>query len=297
VRRPAGLLIIGVARSADAQTTHDNEADPMDTIGKLQDDGVERILNCEPSPDADNDWRLHNADEAGLLAAAPAAVPTSKDLRDDSWWRVGDQRATGSCVGWATGDSVLRWHFVTADRLDRGQRLSPRFLWMAAKETDEFSSQPTTFVDSAGTSLKAALDIARKYGAVRDSLLPFASGRLYAGEVATFYAIATKLKINAYFNLGRRLSEWRQWLAANGPILTRLGVDETWSRATDTAGKLDTYKPDTVQGGHAVALVGYTPDRFIVRNSWGTDWGDGGYAYASLDYAEEAFTEAYGVAV
>jgi C1A family cysteine protease len=47
-----------------------------------------------------------------------------------------------------------------------------------------------------------------------------------------------------------------------------------------------------------VALVGYTVDRFVVRNSWGaTGWGDGGFGYASLAYAREAFTEAYGVAV
>ncbi len=43
------------------------------------------------------------------------------------------------------------------------------------------------------------------------------------------------------------------------------------------------------------ALVGYTPDRFIVRNSWGTSWGDQGFAYASVAYAQAAFTEAYGV--
>ena len=51
------------------------------------------------------------------------------------------------------------------------------------------------------------------------------------------------------------------------------------------------------RGGHAIALVGYTPDRFIVRNSWGTGWGDKGFAYASLAYAKDAFTEAYGISV
>jgi C1A family cysteine protease len=34
-------------------------------------------------------------------------------------------------------------------------------------------------------------------------------------------------------------------------------------------------------GGHAVLLVGYnkTNSTFIVRNSWGTNWGDRGYFY------------------
>ena len=29
---------------------------------------------------------------------------------------------------------------------------------------------------------------------------------------------------------------------------------------------------------HALLVVGYGPDYFIVQNSWGTDWGDKGYA-------------------
>ncbi len=51
------------------------------------------------------------------------------------------------------------------------------------------------------------------------------------------------------------------------------------------------------QHGHAVALVGYTPGGFIVRNSWGVNWGDGGFGYATNDYAQNAFDEAYGVIV
>ena len=53
----------------------------------------------------------------------------------------------------------------------------------------------------------------------------------------------------------------------------------------------------TRRGGHAVSIVGYTQDRFIVRNSWGTSWGDKGFGYASLAYAQDAFTEAYGISV
>jgi C1A family cysteine protease len=79
--------------------------------------------------------------------------------------------------------------------------------------------------------------------------------------------------------------------------MVRLDVDSTWDDASFTGGKLDTYNPNSTRGGHAVALVGYTADRFIVRNSWGTGWGDKGFAYASLAYAQEAFTEAYGVEV
>ena len=225
--------------------------------------------------------------------------PKSKDLRE-TWWKVGDQGTTGSCVGWATADALLRWHLTKAGRIKDTETLSKRFIWMASKETDEFDNSPSTFIENAGTSLKAALDVARKFGAVKETVLPF-SGRLYPGKPETFYALAAQLKIRSYFNLslnrGGSLESWRRWLATSGPILTRLDVDRTWDDASDTAGNLDEYQPKTKHGGHAVALVGYTPDRFIVRNSWGTGWGDMGFAYASLAYAQDAFTEAYGISI
>ncbi len=254
-----------------------------------------RILNVRPSPRTEEDWTFEIAAEADLVAAAPA-IPSSKDLRA-SWWKIADQGSTGSCVGWASADSVMRWHFVKANRLRPDEQLSPRFVWMAAKETDQFVTRPTAFIETEGTSLKAALDVARKFGVVRDSVLPFGSGKLYPRAASTFYALAAKRKISAYFNLGTNLSNWRTWIATKGPILTRLDVDETWDGATTTGGNLDDYKRETTRGGHAVAVIGYAPGRFIVRNSWGTSWGDKGYAYASLAYAQSAFTEAYGVEV
>jgi C1A family cysteine protease len=261
---------------------------------------VKRVLNVIPSPETERDWRIEHADRAGLLAAAAATVPASKDLRT-SWWKIGDQGSSGSCVGWATADSVLRWHFVKSNRISTSDKLSIRFVWMASKETDQFITPPSTFIEVAGTSLKAALDVARKYGSVRENVLPFSNGTLFPGDEETFYAMASEFKIASYFNLTLRrpddISEWKRWLATKGPILTRLNVDRTWDNARDTKGNLDVYRPKTARGGHAVALVGYTKDRFIVRNSWGTTWGDKGFGYASLAYAQDAFTEAYGVTV
>jgi C1A family cysteine protease len=263
---------------------------------------AKRILNVEPSRGTERDWRIEHARDSGALPRTRAAIPSSKDLREPTWWKIGDQGATGSCVGWATGDSVLRWHFVKAGRMAKEHKLSPRFIWMASKETDASTSQPTTFIESAGTSLKSALDVARKFGVVHDSLLPFTTERLYLGQSKTFYAVAARLKIGSYFNLSlggsHDLDDWRTWIATKGPILTRLDVDRTWDDAKANKGNMDVYRPDTTRGGHAVALVGYTPDRFIVRNSWGTTgWGDQGFGYASLGYAHDAFTEAYGVSL
>merc|ERR1711974_308557 len=43
---------------------------------------------------------------------------------------------------------------------------------------------------------------------------------------------------------------------------------------------------DWICGGHAVQCCGYDDEReaFIVRNSWGERWGDGGYFYMPYAY-------------
>lgn len=59
----------------------------------------------------------------------------------------------------------------------------------------------------------------------------------------------------------------------------------------DVAGKL--VSKSAFKGGHEVLFVGYEDDpaekgggRFIVRNSWGEEWGDGGYGTVSYAYVE-----------
>lgn len=250
------------------------------------------ILNCLPSISQEDDWTFEDATNANLIQS-DAAAPESKDLRDKTWWQIENQGNTGACVGYSTAYGVLRWHYVKAGLMANRDKPSARFIWMANKETDEITSYPTTFLESDGTQTKLALQVAQKYGCVPDSVLPM-EGPLSSLSKSQFYSIASRYRIASYHNLGRNLDQWRHWLAFNGPILTRLGVDRTWDNASQNEGELDHYLPNTVRGGHAVCLVGYTKDHFIVRNSWGTSWGHGGFAYASNEYAQEAFTEAYG---
>jgi hypothetical protein len=48
-------------------------------------------------------------------------------------------------------------------------------------------------------------------------------------------------------------------------------------------------------GGHAVTLVGYTTNGFLIKNSWGRDWGMDGYAVVSFDYHRMFCDEALAV--
>ena len=68
-----------------------------------------------PSKGTDKDWTYRDSVSGGALRAI-AAPPTSVDLRQ-GWWAINDQEDTGSCVGWATADGVVRYHMVKANML------------------------------------------------------------------------------------------------------------------------------------------------------------------------------------
>ena len=254
------------------------------------------ICNVIPSKGTDKDWQLVDSIEAGSIGA-PAALPKSVDLRA-SWWAINNQENTGSCVGWATADGVVRYHMVKAGRITQKQLLSPRHVWMASKETDTITTRPESFIEGAGTTLKAAVDVARKHGVALMDDLPFhIQTKMFTGNENTFYASCAQRKVAAYFNLHRNLTSWKTWLAGGGPILAAFNVDSSWDNAAANGGKIDTFHPDTVRGGHAICIVGYRADgRFIVRNSWGTGWGVNGFGYLHPDYIAAAFfDESYGV--
>lgn len=261
---------------------------------------ADRIKNIVRSDKPERDWTLRKAAHRNEFRM-PRNIPETVDLRE-AWWKPGNQGSTGSCVGWSLGDGVLRWHFVKKGKLKRTEKLSVRYLWMASKEIDEIHDWPSTFIDDAGTTLKTALDVARKFGCMKEADLRF-DGDMSKLTEKHFYKRAAQLKIKSYYNLMRSgsdvLTVFRKWIGSGkGPIFLCVNADETWDNAKATKGHLGKFiKPDE-EYGHAVCVVGYTPDYFIIRNSWGTsEWGDNGFAYASNAYAKKAFLEAYGVVV
>ena len=88
---------------------------------------------------------------AGVVSSADPR-PSVDPRRPD--WPVRNQGTTGACVGFAAADGVLHWHYRQASLLPPGERPSPRFIWMANKESDRLTSYPTTFIESAGTQTK-----------------------------------------------------------------------------------------------------------------------------------------------
>jgi len=263
-----------------------------------------RVLNVGPSPAREDDHTPDAAEAAGHLRAVDP--PERVDLRAP-WYTVRDQHKTGSCVGWALADSVMWRQLVAAKRLEEGERLSPRFMWMAAKEmrakltevNGEPAWRPTTFLEQGMTDVKSALDVARTYGAALEQELPFDDG-LFPGDIDQFYGSAAQRKITHYYRLDPDddrtawFLHWRRWMDQHGPVLVVLTVDRAF---VDGEPKLNDYDAGSASFNHAAALVGYTPNGFLIRCSWGEGWGQGGHAVATERYMAEATLESYGVVV
>ena len=264
---------------------------------KAQAGGGTRLLNVEPSPARGDDWP---ARQAGRLE--DRSPPRALDLREGRpWYRVRDQGQTGSCVGWALADSVMRWQLVETGRMTPKQQLSARFVWMAAKEykaqrqlPDEW--RPSTFLEEATTAAKDALEVARRYGAVVDRALPW-TGHLNRGPVDEFFERAAQFRIAAYYSLddpdaADRELQWRQWIDQHGPVLLVVDVDRSFAAGDD---RLERFVPRRNSFLHACALVGYGDDGFVIRNSWGTRWGARGNAVATPEWLAQGAKETYGV--
>ena len=74
----------------------------------------------------------------------------------------------------------------------------------------------------------------------------------------------------------------KQALCTRGPLTTRMRVvSDNIFAFTGTGTYTENVASDTDGGGHAVVIVGWSDAKnaWLIKNSWGTDWGDGGFGY------------------
>jgi len=76
-------------------------------------------------------------------------------------------------------------------------------------------------------------------------------------------------------------------LSSNKPIVLGIKIFDSFMNL-DRGNAVMTLpdKDDAYVGGHAVAVVGYKldPNAFLIKNSFGSSWGDNGYCWMPFDY-------------
>jgi C1A family cysteine protease len=105
---------------------------------------------------------------------------------------------------------------------------------------------------------------------------------------ATCYSEALKHKTLTYRSVTQNLADMKGCLGEGFPFVFGFTVFPSFESAEVAhSGNVPMPKPgEAPLGGHAVMAVGYDDDDrlFIVRNSWGSGWGDKGYFYMPYAY-------------
>ncbi len=126
------------------------------------------------------------------------------------------------------------------------------------------------------------------YGVCEESLDPYIISNFKKAPSIKANSNAKKNKVSGYYAvLG--VDGIKNVLALKSqPVLIGFDVYESFeSNSVATTGIMPMPKSkEQLLGGHAVLAVGYDDNKkwLIMRNSWGTNWGDKGYFYMPYDY-------------
>lgn len=142
-----------------------------------------------------------------------------------------------------------------------------------------------------GSTLSQGVKALIKYGVCSESIWPYVDdGLKYRTKPPEqCYTDALSHQVLSANNIAHDLTSMKQCLSNGSPFVFGMMIYSSF----ETPQVVQTGMvpmPNTVTeqflGGHAVMCVGYDDYKkvFIVRNSWGTNWGDEGHCYLPYDY-------------
>jgi hypothetical protein len=101
---------------------------------------------------------------------------------------------------------------------------------------------------------------------------------------------AVNRPLGAYYRVDMRsVTDMHVALNEVGALYASALTHDGWFEVDRRTAAIPLRKRKPSDGGHAFAIVGYDRAGFLVRNSWGAGWGDGGYAVLTYeDWLENA---------
>jgi C1A family cysteine protease len=231
-------------------------------------------------------WVPDLPDQRDLRYAGPRPLlrklPAKTDLRK-LCPPVYDQGQLGSCTANAIGAA---FEFGL-------RKQNPAMDFMPARLFIYYNERVMehTVGSDSGAMIRDGIKSVNKQGVCAEKMLPYDINRFADKPSDACYAEALNHQVLSYHRVPRNLSQMKSCLAEGYPFVFGFTVYESFeSDAVARTGKLNMPKQSEKQeGGHAVLAVGYDggTKRFIVRNSWGTGWGQKGYFTMPFDYLLE----------
>ena len=208
-----------------------------------------------------------------LYIPTTTKTPSTVDLREFTT-PVEDQGSLGSCTGHAVASAIE----LINKKNKIVNEISRLFIYYY-----ERLLIGTVHYDS-GAYIRDGIKATNRWGAPVENLWPYNISKFRVAPSRPAIMDASKRKVTRY----ERAINFNACIDAlsNGyPVIVGFTVYSSfisgnWHRTTAVMPYPNT-RSERVLGGHAVLLVGYnnSTQRFIVKNSWGTNWGDGGYFY------------------
>lgn len=194
-----------------------------------------------------------------------------------------DQGQEGACTGFALAAVV---NFLLHQRFHK-MSASPRMLYEMARRYDEWPGE-----DYEGSSARGAMKGWVRHGVcTRDAWTDTMHG---PGHLTSEIATSAKNCIGgAFYRVSHReVRDMHAALSEVGILYCTLMVHNGWN-APSGQGEVIRYiveksvreitlpiiaRVKRATSGHAIAIVGYTRNGFVVQNSWGESWGSRGFA-------------------
>ena len=184
---------------------------------------------------------------------------------------IRNQGQEGACTGYALA-AVADYLLHTRRPRKECGKVSAHMLYAMARRYDEWPGEGYD-----GSSARGAMKGWFQHGVCSDTLWPSATDTSASQQQRSADAIARPL--GAYYRVDHSdLVAMHVALAEVGVLYATAQVHDGWGEVrADGLIKLR----DTLIGAHAFALVGYDSDGFWLQNSWGAQWGDGGFGKIS----------------
>ena len=143
--------------------------------------------------------------------------------------------------------------------------------------------------EDSGSYIADAIASLGEFGACSEATWCYDPQQVNTEPSTDAYGEAEEFLVEDVVLVPLTLDDWRHTLAEGYPIVFGISLYESFDKQKK-AGVVPLPSPAeaarAAHGGHSMLCVGYSdPDQmFIVRNSWGTDWGDKGYCYIPYSY-------------